>query len=267
MVESELLFTEILDCDRVSLYLNKNVPLGKDNSDLIASVLKRRINGEPIQYILGKTEFAGLEFKVDKNVFIPRPETEILVEAAVKTGRSLSVTGERLKILDLGTGSGCIAVSLAKLLPDAQVAATDISPEAIEVAKENARFHRVKINFFQGGLFNAYHLSPITYHLIISNPPYIPTAEIDKLAPEVKYEPRIALTGGADGMDFYRNIISRAPARLREGGFLILEMGFGQRQAIENIFKISGNFEIIEVIRDYSDIDRVIAAKKVGTDG
>jgi len=256
MNEAELLFTQILDCKRADLYLNRDLPLAKDKMALVSSVLRKRCCGEPLQYILGKTEFMGWEFRVDKSVLIPRPETEILVETAVKIAPQLNV-------LDLGTGSGCIAVSLAKLLPNVKVTATDISLEALETARYNASLNNVEVRFLQGDLFSNYDLRPKAYDLIISNPPYVPTAEIDDLQPEVREEPVIALDGGEDGLDFYRRIINQAPLYLKAGGYLILEMGFGQAEAIREIFKFFVNFEIIEIIKDYSNIDRVIVAKKI----
>ena len=267
MNEAELLFTQILGCDRLSLYLNQDTPLGKDKISLISSVLKRRISGEPLQYILGKAEFMGLEFKVNKEVFIPRPETEILVETAIEIARRLSVMDDRLKILDIGTGSGCIAVSLAKFMRGVEVIATDISDKALEIAKQNARLNNVEVNFLQSDLFSAFSFQLSAFSLIISNLPYIPIAKIDSLQPELSYEPRIALDGGKDGLDFYRRIIRQAPAYLKEGGLLILEMGFGQRGLIEGILKNSKNFQIIEIVKDYNQIDRIIIAKKEEKNG
>lgn len=259
MNEAELLFTEALRCDRASLYQNSNATLSRSTSRFVSSVLKRRINGEPIQYILGKTEFMGLEFKVDKNVLIPRPETEILVETVIKI-----VHGQRSmvhSILDIGTGSGCIAVSLAKLVKDIKITATDISSDALKIARENALLNNIKINFLLSDLFSNHELTTTNYELIVSNPPYIPTREIQTLQPEVRLEPRIALDGGSDGVDFYRRIIREAPRCLVKRGYLIIEIGFNQKSAIENIFHNSVDFEILEIVKDYNNIDRVIVAK------
>jgi len=260
MNEAELLFTEVLNCDRLSLYLNKDISLDKKKSALISCVLQRRIKGEPIQYILGKTEFAGLEFKVDKNVFIPRPETEVLVEAVFNLAR---IHGAPLNILDIGTGSGCIGVSLAKFLSHTDITATDISSLALKVAKFNANLNNVsgKIKFIQSDMFADARLQKEKFDIIVSNPPYVVSAEIDSLAPEVRCEPRIALDGGRDGLDFYRKIIKTAPLYLKKGGFLILEIGFNQKNEIENIFQKGKIFEIIEFIRDYNNIERVVKAK------
>ncbi|MCX5702814.1 MAG: peptide chain release factor N(5)-glutamine methyltransferase [Candidatus Omnitrophica bacterium] len=268
MNEAELLFTEVLRCDRASLYQNPNATLGRNNSRLISSALKRRIKGEPIQYILGKTEFMGLEFKLDRGVLIPRPETEILVETVIKIVSGFRIQASGLNVLDVGTGSGCIAVSLAKFLKDIRVTATDISEKAITVAKENAALNKVedKIDFIRQDLFGlqlaACSMRPNLFDFIVSNPPYVLTAEIERLQPEIKFEPRIALDGGSDGLDFYRRIIKEAPCYLVKGGCLIIEIGFNQKGLIENIFHNSAIFEIIEIVKDYNNIDRVIVAQR-----
>ncbi len=263
MTETELLFTEVLNCNRLSLYLNKDTFLDKAKSSLISGTLKRRACGEPLHYILGKIEFMGLEFQINSDVLIPRPETEIVVETAMKiVCRFAGLPVCRFKILDIGTGSGCIAVSLAKFLSHADITATDISFAALEVAKQNSIQNNVKVNFIESDLFANHELQITNYDLIVSNPPYIKTEEIDELQPELSFEPRVALDGGNDGLDFYRRIIDKAPRYLKEGAFLIMEIGFDQRIAIENIFQNSGSFKAIEVIKDYSGIDRVIIAQR-----
>jgi len=260
MNEIELLFTQVLNCQRLDLYLNPKRSLGKKNSLFIASALKRRFYFEPLPYILGKTEFMGLEFKVNKDVFIPRQETEILVEVAINIVRSSQFIVR--SILELGTGSGCIAISLAKFFKNINIVATDISSSALKVACQNAYLNNVKINFLKSDLFSHDKLRTINFELIVANPPYIPTEEIEKLSPEISYEPRIALDGGSDGLDFYRRISQEAPLYLKKGGLLILEMGFNQRKKIENIFLKTKVFKIIEIIRDYNHIERVIVLKK-----
>jgi release factor glutamine methyltransferase len=214
---------------------------------LISSVLKRRITGEPIQYILGRTEFMGLEFKVNHDVFIPRPETEVLVETVMRFSR---VSPTETSILDLGTGSGCIAVSLAKFLPNAKIDAVDISKEALKIAKENAGLNEVKINFSHSDLFTGLESQKKTYDIIVSNPPYIRTSDIASLQPEVRCEPRLALDGGEDGLDFYRRIIDDALYYLRKGAFLIMELGLGQSKTVKNIFQKQNNFEIMDIVKD-----------------
>ena len=276
------MFTELLNCSRDKLYLNQERKLSQSQVRFLANALRRRLKGCPIQYILGKIEFMGLEFRLTPDVFIPRPETEILVETALRFS-SQSTVDSCQKILDMGTGSGCIAVSLAKFLPSAEITAADISSSALEIAKENSLLNgtKDKIQFIQADIFNIKHstLNIKPFDIITSNPPYIRTAEIPSLEPELDYEPQIALDGGSDGLDFYRRIIQEAPAYLRKGGFLILEVGFNQCSVIKelltplekNIDRVKGNsltgfnsveeFQIIEVVKDYNNIDRVIVAR------
>lgn len=259
MNEAELLFTQILSCSRAELHLDRGRRLKQEEASFLACALKRRFYGEPVQYILGKTAFMGFEFRVTADVFIPRPETEILVETAIRYSCQLSVVSCR--ILDIGTGSGCIAISLAKFLPSARITATDISEKALQIARQNALLNNVEINFFRSDLFSNHELRTINYELIVSNPPYIPSADIEKLQPELNYEPRIALDGGSDGLDFYRRIVLKAPDYLNKDGFLIMEIGFNQCSPIKAMLCFGG-FEVIEVVKDYSKIDRVIVAQK-----
>lgn len=262
MNESELVFSQVLGCDRAALYLNRNVLLSKVKLNRIASILKRRVRGEPLEYILGEKEFFGFRFKVSEYVLIPRFETEILVETVIKqVTRSQGHKVTSLKILDLGTGSGCIAVSLAKLLPNIKITATDISDEALSIAKYNAKINNVeeKINFINKDLFAGLDAR---FDIIVTNPPYVKTGEIDCLQREIQFEPRIALDGGRDGLDFYRKIISGALAYLGKNGLLIMEMGFGQKKNLENMFQKEGKFEIIEVIKDYNKIERIVVAQR-----
>ena len=262
MTEAEILFADFLNCSRLSLYLNRDLPLDKYQAKFLSSVLERRISGEPLQYILKRIEFMGLEFVLTKDVLIPRPETEILVENAVRCLSVAATSHRALRILDIGTGSGCIAVSLAKLLSDPVIDAIDISGPALIVARKNAGLNKVSINFMQSDLFNHQDLETGGYDLIISNPPYIPTGEIRKLQPEIRFEPFIALDGGSDGLDFYRRIIKESPRYLREGGLLIMEMGLNQIYALKNIIEKSSTFGIVEITKDYNNIDRVIVLER-----
>ncbi|MDO8489498.1 MAG: peptide chain release factor N(5)-glutamine methyltransferase [Candidatus Omnitrophota bacterium] len=258
MNEAELVLSHVLNCDRLSLYLNKDNSLHKDKSVLISKILKRRILGEPLQYILGRTEFMGLEFKIDKRALIPRPETEILVDSVIKELKGLKIVCPI--ILDLGTGSGCIAVSIAKLFPSAVVCAVDISKEALKLAEENACLNKVKVKFLRSNIFSIFDNRKEQFDLIISNPPYVAVSELSSLSPEISFEPVNALEAGVDGLDFYRKIINQAAGYLKKNGFLILEMGFGQRSAIEDILTKSEIFEVIEIIKDYNNIERVLVA-------
>jgi release factor glutamine methyltransferase len=273
MNETELLFTEILNCNRMSLYINKGLRLGKRESALVSAVLKRRVAGQPLQYILGKTEFMGLEFKVTPEVLIPRPETEVLVEIVLRLASSalckkirLPAGNSGLDILDLGTGSGCIAVSLAKFISQARITATDNSQKALEVARFNASMNAVsdKVRFIHSDLFSNHKLRSIGYDVIVSNPPYIPTTEIEDLPVEVRCEPHIALNGGKDGLNFYRSIVNQAYDYLKAGGFLVMEMGYNQYEDINKIIKLSGKFKLIDTVKDYNNIKRVIVAQLIG---
>jgi len=259
MNEAELIFSEILQLDRAHLYLNKDRRLNDYQAHCLASVLKRRMEAEPLQYILGSLQFMGLEFKVTPQVFIPRPETEILVEAALKIARS-SQSGVR-SVLDIGTGSGCIAISLAKYLPGAKITAVDISQEALKIAQENAVLNNTDVKFIHSDLFTDYRLPITDYDMIISNPPYVPTLEIETLQPEIQYEPRMALDGGRDGLDFYRRIAKQAPRYFKKNGWLLLEIGYNQINPVKNLLEESSAFKIIAIVKDYNNIDRVIAAQ------
>ncbi|TAN60587.1 peptide chain release factor N(5)-glutamine methyltransferase [bacterium] len=268
MTEKEILLTSILDCSLASLYAER-ISLNPGQSEKFSQALSLRAKGLPLQYILGEAEFFGLKFKVDSRVFIPRPETEILVETVIKQSPDLGLQSA-VEILELGTGSGCVAVSLAKFLPQAKITAVDISSDALSAAKENALLNGTeeRINFVQSNLFSSPELSGRSYGLIVSNPPYIPEDDIKGLQREISYEPRIALDGGSDGLDFYRRIIAEAAQFLNNDGLLIMEIGYKQLPEIKNIFDKTGSFEIIRVVKDYNNIDRVIIgqlkAKKYG---
>ncbi len=255
MNEAELLLTDILGCSRTELCLQKRKQLGPDLGMRMAGVLQRRFKGEPFQYIMGNTEFMGMLFAVTPQVLIPRPETELLVEKVIMLFRESGLK----RIIDVGTGSGCIAISLAKMLPDARVTGTDISASALAVAEENAARHRVSVRFARADLFLPEQAA--RFDCVVSNPPYIAAADIDVLQPEVRREPRHALDGGKDGLDFYRRIIAQAPDHLTRGGYLVMEMGYGQSDAIKTIFMHAGKYTVQEVINDYAGIERVIVAR------
>lgn len=258
MKEAELVLTHVLNCDRLSLYLNKDISLDKDKSSLISNILKRRILREPLQYILGKCEFMGLEFKIDKRALIPRPETEILVESAIN---ELKAIGNLCpKVFDLGTGSGCIAISIAKLFPQAMVWAGDISKDALGLAKENADLNNAEVKFLHSDLFNG--LKEEKFDIIISNPPYISTNDFCGLAKEISFEPALALKAGIDGLDFYRRIISQAATYLNDHGLLAFEVGINQSCLVEILLK-KENFSDIRIIKDYNNIERVVMGRKI----
>jgi release factor glutamine methyltransferase len=259
MNEAELVLTHILDCDLASLYLNKDINLGLDKSAALSSVFMRRVLGEPVQYILGKTEFMGLEFKVDRRVLIPRPETEILAEAGIAF---LKRSGhDRPRVLDLGTGSGCIAVSIAKYAGGSDVYAGDISAAALRLAGENALLNKVSVTLLRGDLFGCLEGVSGKFDLIVSNPPYISGREMTNLQRELYFEPEIALNAGGDGLDFYRRIISRAAGYLEDNGALMLEVGYNQSARVKKMFD-EKNFRELSSLKDYNGIERVVIAKK-----
>jgi len=217
----------------------------------------------PLQYIIGKEKFFGLDFMVNEHVLIPRPETEILVETALHTIDAIRNTQYAVRILDLCTGSGNIAISLMSLTKnaaDCRIVASDISERALEVARENARLNGVfnNITFIKSNLFKDIEGR---FDLIISNPPYIARNEFDTLPKEVLKEPRSALDGGPDGLDFYRRIFFEAPRYLKHDGYCVVEIGFGQLSAIEDIIGSTKEFKLIEVKKDQYAIDRVIVAQ------
>ncbi|MCX5708554.1 MAG: peptide chain release factor N(5)-glutamine methyltransferase [Candidatus Omnitrophica bacterium] len=264
MNETELLFTEVLGCTRAELYLEKKRILSREICSQISRVLKRRLKGEPLEYILGHAEFMGLEFAVNSDVLIPRADTEVLVETVLNYFTNFpDYRFQNPRILELGTGSGCIAISLAKRLSEADIVATDVSQAALDVAEANARKNSVEgsISFFLSDLFASPRIAIEKYDLIISNPPYIKRDVIPTLACEVQHEPRLALDGGADGLDFYRRIFREAPKHLKAGGLMILEIGFDQKDELEKILSSLQIFEVKEIIKDYNNINRVLVLK------
>jgi release factor glutamine methyltransferase len=264
MNETELLFTEVLSCTRTQLYQEKNRLLSREIGSRIAQVLKRRLNGEPLEYILGHTEFMGLDFAVNSDVLIPRPDTEVLVETVLNyVANSPDYRFQNPRILEVGTGSGCIAVSLAKRISEADIVATDVSQAALDVAEANAHKNSVEgnISFFLSDLFASPRIAVEKFDLIVSNPPYIKTNVIPALACEIQYEPLLALDGGVDGLDFYRRIFQEAPKHLKPGGSLILEIGFDQKELLEKLSGSSQIFEVKEIIKDYNNINRVMVLK------
>lgn len=226
-------------------------------------LVARRAAREPIQYILGTQEFCGLTFRVTPDVLIPRFDTEVLVERAVAhlKAQAAGTEGGALTVADIGTGSGAIAVAVAHLLPSAAVVAVDISPAALEVARENARTHGVaeRIDFRQGDLLEP--LGDARFDAILSNPPYIPSDEWRTLMPEVRqWEPKAALTPGDDGLLFYRRLAAEAPARLKAGGFLAVEVGIGQAPAVAALFAAAGLSTM--VYQDTGGVERVVLGQR-----
>ncbi|AIS51353.1 release factor glutamine methyltransferase PrmC [Thermoanaerobacter kivui] len=253
--ESELLLAYCLGIDRTKLILKKEEKLEGKQLKKFLELLNMRKSRIPYQYIVKKQHFMGLEFFVDENVLIPRPDTETLVEEVLKRLRKGDV------IIDIGTGSGAIAISIAKYFKNCTVYAVDISKKALEVAKYNAKMHGVldKIVFIESDVFSNVS-KDLKFDFIVSNPPYIKRSEIETLQKEVKKEPIIALDGGPDGLLFYKKIIKEGPFYINIEGNIVFEIGYGQKEAVTDLLKKNG-FEDIEVIKDLSGIDRVIIAK------
>jgi release factor glutamine methyltransferase len=223
-------------------------------------LIARRETGEPIQYITGSSEFFGLPFSVGPGVLIPRPETEHLVEEVIRLASEFDATP--LQFADIGTGSGIIAVAVANALPLAQISAIDSSAQALAIARDNARRNHLeaRIQFFEGDLLTP--LAGQTFHIIASNPPYIPTSESESLSVEVReHEPHSALFAGEDGLDLYRRLIPEAHALLAPGGWLVLEIGYGQQPAIGQMLQ-ANDYTEIHFLPDYQGIPRVAAGRK-----
>lgn len=254
--DAELLLGRVLGLDRVGLYLQFDRPLDEDERSRFRQLLERRAAREPLQYILGKTEFWSREFAVSPAVLIPRADTEVLVEEA------LARRGEARTALDIGTGSGVIAVALALEVSALAVTAIDLSAAALEVAAQNAASHGVKerIRFREESLAEVRG----TFDLVVSNPPYIAEAELAALMPEVRdHEPRLALAAGVDGLDAYRLLAARAAELLAPGGWLLVEVGLGQAQAVAELWRGAGLNQIF-CRDDYAGIPRVVGGRREG---
>jgi len=296
---AELLLLHVLGRDRTWIYSHPEEQVSPADADRYFALLARRAAGEPTQHLTGKQEFWGLEFEVTLDVLIPRPETEHLIEVAldrlavreIRTGRKQTLTGEGLQIADIGTGSGCIAITLAKELPSATIYATDISPAALAVAQRNAARHSVadRIHFIESNLLEKVstvgaryimplrshganpevHESSVTSHqspffdLIVSNPPYVGRREKETLEREVRdHEPELALYGGEEGYEFYADLITQSAAHLKPGALLVLELGHNSLPAVQPLLE-SPTWTNVGVTNDLAGIPRVIAAERL----
>ncbi len=264
-LNAELLLGNVLKLNRVQLYLNFERPLAPEELEAYRQLLRRRAAHEPIQYILGETEFFSLKFKLNRSTLIPRPETELLVDTVIEQCRIRYITKDLISICDIGTGCGNIAIALAKHLPNSQVMAIDTHPEAIKIAEQNAAAHEVgdRIKFIQYDILSQDQKIAGGFDVVVSNPPYISRQEFDQLPNEVKnFEPRIALAGGEDGLDFYRKIAKLAPSLLLASGFVAVEIGATQFDAVFELFSTTKIFQSIELIRDLNGLPRVVLAKR-----
>jgi release factor glutamine methyltransferase len=252
--DAEMLLLHLTGKTRAWMLAHGDEEFGGCTAVRYASLVERRLAGEPIQHITGEVEFYGLPLRVTRDVLIPRPETEHLVETAIQIVQG----SEAARIVDVGTGSGAIAIALAKALPSAQVTAIDLSEAALAIARENAERNGVKVRFLQGDL-----LEPVAreaFSLIVSNPPYVPESERPTLSVEVRdYEPAMALFAGPDGLDIYRRFISQAFSSLYAYGHILIEIGYGQAEAVRALLEESGFFNV-RFVPDLQGIPRVVDA-------
>lgn len=263
-LDAELLTAHSLHLRRLDLYLQHDRPLREDELEPIRALLRRRAAGEPVAYLVGEREFYGRSFRVTPAVLIPRPDTEALVEAALRWARARSLDGAGLRIADVGTGSGCIALTLCAELPSARAVASDVSAEALEVARDNAERLGVadRVQLVQGGW-----CTPLRAHapfdMLLSNPPYVTDGEVEELAVDVRnYEPRGALASGADGLAAYRALLAGAPALLDAGAhaYVGVEVDPRRADAVVSLVQSAWPAATVRSLRDLSDRDRVVEA-------
>ena len=303
-LDAEVLLGHVLEKERIYLYVHFDEPLQPQELAEYREAIKQRIRRVPVAYIIGQREFMGLTFHVTEDTLVPRPDTEILVQAAIERLKKMSGASEAPTVenaeevaetletaevpetrpvyfADIGTGTGAICLSVLHYLPQATADTVDISPAARKVAEENAEALDVadRVTFYTGDLLAplskaqsggagdkasaAEETAGARYDAILSNPPYIPDADIETLAPEVRCkEPRTALAGGADGLDFYRRLVADSPALIKDDGFLAVEVGIHQAQAVAKMAVESGKFARTEIIKDYGGIERVVVVWK-----
>ena len=261
-LDAEVLLSHTRNCPRIQLYARYDDVLTDAERATMRDLVRRRAQAEPVAYLVGHREFFSLAFRVTRDVLIPRPDTESLVLELIERARKLP----RPRIAEVGTGSGCIAISVAVNLPQAELTTIDISPAALAVARENAAAHKVseRIRFLEGDL-----LSPLAseeaFDFIVSNPPYIPTEVLAELDADVRdHEPHLALNGGPQGMTVLTRLIQAAPAHLKPGGWLLLEIGMEQPDLVQSVLNQCGAYRNIQVIKDLEGRPRVVVAEHVG---
>ena len=257
--ESLLLLCHVLNCDAAFIYAHPDHRLNAMESVLYKAVIERRASHEPYQYIVGKQEFFGLQFEVTPDVLIPRPETEVLVEAAILEYKDR----EACRFCEIGVGSGCISISLLANLPRSAAVAVDVSNAAIEIAERNAKRHGVgeRLEFINSNVFE--HVDETSFDLIVSNPPYIPELDLGSLQSEVRhFEPRLALSGGEDGLDIVRILIAESPKYLRSNGFLFVEIGWDQSERVRFLFN-PALWQSVEFLPDLQGIPRIVKAQLI----
>lgn len=259
-LEAEILLAHARNCPRIQLYVHYNELLSEGERAIMRDLVRRRAQAEPVAYLVGHREFFGLDFRVTRDVLVPRPETETLVLEAITAGKAVA----NPKILDVGTGSGSIAVAVAVNLPEARVTATDISPAALVIARENAERHGVidRIRFLQTDLCDGVAADE-KFDVIASNPPYVADGEMEKLPADVRlHEPHAALRAGPQGLDVISRLVPAAVSHLGEGGLLLLEIAPEQAGAVNDMIAGTGAFEPARALKDAAGQDRVIAARR-----
>ncbi|HPS54451.1 MAG TPA: peptide chain release factor N(5)-glutamine methyltransferase [Sedimentisphaerales bacterium] len=263
-LSAEMLMSEVLNKQRIQLYTDFEEIVPKPQLDKLHSLIKRAAANEPVAYLIGRTEFYSLEIFVNEHTLIPRPETEQLVEKAIDFLRTRK---NKQMVLDLCTGSGCIAVAIAKNFPAADIIATDICESALQVAAKNIENHHLneQIKLLQGNLFDPVipQLDTSAFDLIVSNPPYISTEEFEKLDKNVKdYEPKLALLAGDEGLDVYKKIAAQVNQFLKPDAQLIMEIGYKQGPSVKDMLENLHCFSEVKIIKDFQRLDRIVIAKK-----
>lgn len=257
--EAELLLRHCLKWDRTRFLIAMMDPIQPEILECLTPLMVRRAQHEPLQYMFGTQEFFGREFVVRPGVLIPRPETEILVEQVLLRADALWEGKDKVSVADIGTGSGAICITLACERPEWTVATVDLSPDATAIARENAERLGARVRFLQGDLLQPLLQAGEQVDILVSNPPYIPSTDVDELDEEVRsYEPRLALDGGADGLDCYRRLCEALPHVLRPKALVAFEVGIHQAQGVGDLMKASGVIEDVQIISDLAGIERVV---------
>lgn len=273
LLDAQILLSHLLDVDKIYLYTHNNDPVEKDTVEEFLKLIDLRKSRYPLQYLIGKQEFMGLDFYVKPGVLVPRPDTEVLVEKIIDlVEEGYFEDKEQITIADIGTGSGAITLSLAHFIKNAFLYSVDISEDALEVAKENCKTHSLegRVRFLKGSM-----LEPLIEEgligeidLLVSNPPYIPTGVIEGLQREVStFEPKLALDGGEDGLDFYRELVDRSSKVMASKSIIAFEIGYDQGESVKNLLLAKGEFKNIEIITDLSGNDRVVIGEKAESKG
>jgi release factor glutamine methyltransferase len=260
-LDAEVLLAYVLGCERLEFFKNPQRIISEEEQSAFQKLIERRLKAEPVAYIRSRKDFWSFTLEVDKNVLIPRPDTEVIVEEAITVSKKLD--SAVLRILDIGTGSGAIALALAREIPHAKIVATDISAAALEVAKKNARNLGLDslIEFRQADLFKGVDG---LFDIIVSNPPYIAADEYESLPAGVKdYEPQEALLAGVRGTEFYEQIINQAAGYVKSGGWLLLEIGSTQAEDLKEIVRAEGKYQDIGIRNDYAGRPRVVKARRI----